>query len=128
MCWFGRYVDNRFLVFPRGFLQSHAFQSLVSPIFYRDPVVLEACDAGELLGCMVDIDAGTVEFRIPNESWQYRPINSAGSRRLNLAGFRSRSCLIKRQAFPKSVVRRQLQELVDMYTCFGFTRDDLQHA
>lgn len=128
MCWFGRYVDNRFLVFPRGFLQSPAFQSLVSPTFYRDPVILEACDAGDLLGCMVDIEAGTVEFRIPTESWQYRPINSAGSHRLNLAGFRSRSCLIKRQAFPKSVVRRQLKELTDMYMCFGFTRNDLQHA
>eukprot|EP00439_Symbiodinium_sp_Y106_P011130 s7285_g1.t1 len=85
MCWFGRYVDNRFLVFPRGFLQSHAFQSLVSPMFYRDPVVLEACDAGELLGCMVDIEAGTVEFRIPNESWQYRPVNGQ-QRRISEVG------------------------------------------
>ena len=30
---------------------------------------LEACDAGDLLRCMVDVEAGTVEFRIPNGSW-----------------------------------------------------------
>ena len=33
--------------------------------------------------CMVDIEAGTVELCIPN----YRPINSAGYRRLNLQVF-----------------------------------------
>ena len=50
-------------------------------MFYRDPVVLEACDAGELLGCMVDIEAGTVEFR----SWQYRPVNGQ-QRRISEVG------------------------------------------
>ena len=128
MCWFGRYVDNRFLVFPRCFLQREIFQSLVSPTFYREPVVLEACDAGELLGCMVDIHTGTVELRIPNEHWQYRPENSAGSKRLNLASYRSRTCLIKRQAYPRSVVRRQLQELSEVYTRLGFTRAELRNA
>ena len=96
-----------------SFTQGQAFQSRVSRIVCRDPVVLEACDAGDWLGCMVGIEAGTVEFRIPNDSWQYRPINSAEG--LNLAGFRSRSCFINQQVFPKSVVRRQLQELMDIY-------------
>ena len=104
------------------------FQSLVSPNFYRDPVCLEACDAGDVLGCVVDVEATTVEFRIPNETWQYRPVNSAGSRRVNLAGYRSRTCLIKRQSFPKSVVQKQLRELAGMYTRFGFTDDDLKRA
>ena len=79
MCWFGRYVDNRFLIFPRAYLHADAFQVLVSPTFYRHPVVLEACDPGELLGCLVDMDTCTVEFRIPKEAWQYRAAKSAGS-------------------------------------------------
>ena len=123
--WFGRYVDNRFMVFPREFLSEQSFQDVVSRDFYRDPVTLEPCDAGELLGCVVDITAGIVEFRIPEDAWQYWPLNSAGSRRLNLGSFRSRLCLIKRQAFPKHVVRRQLRALKDRYLAMGFTMQDL---
>ena len=36
--------------------------------FYRDPVVLEACEAGD----KVDFEADLIEFRISNGTWQYR--------------------------------------------------------
>ena len=98
---------------------------MVSPGFYREPVVLESCDEGDLLGCSVDIVAGTIEFKLPQEAWQYRPLNSAGSRRLNLGSFRSRKCLIKKQAYPKQVVRKQLSELEQRYLALGFTKRDL---
>ena len=125
LCWFGRYVDNRFLIFPREYLGDESFQALVSPRFYREPVVLESCDEGDLLGCSVDIVAGIIEFKLPQEASQYRPLNSAGSRRLNLGSFRSRKSLIMRQAFPKKVVRKQLRELEQRYLAMGFTKHDL---
>ena len=67
---------------------------------------------------MVDIEAGTVELCIPN----YRPINRAGYRRLNLQVFRFSIAVMLYQtaSFPKGVVRRQPKDSMDMY--------DLQHA
>ena len=121
LCWFGRYVDNRFMAFPRKFLSEQGCQDAVSRDSYRDPVILEPSDAGELLGCVVDATAGMVEFRPPKDAWQW-PLNSAGSCRLNLGSFRPHLRLIKRRAYDKHVVSRQLRALKDCYLSLGFTR------
>ncbi|CAE6970378.1 unnamed protein product [Symbiodinium sp. CCMP2592] len=71
-CWFLRYVDNRFLLFPRTCLKGDAFQKLVMPTFYGPPVMLEACNVEELLGCRVSVHDRRVTFDIPEENWQYR--------------------------------------------------------
>ena len=89
-CWFLRYVDNRYLLFPRCFLRRPAFSALVDPTFYGPPVVLEACEIEELLGCRVSVYDRRVDFHVPNEAWKYRVPQSAGSANANLASFRAR--------------------------------------
>ena len=59
-CWFLRYVDNA------------AFSALVDPTFYGPPVVLEACEIEELLGCRLSVYDRRVDFHVPNDAWNYR--------------------------------------------------------
>ena len=59
----------------------------------------------------MDVVAGLIELKLPRETWQYRLLSSAGSRRLSLGNLRSRKCLIKKQANAKQTIRKQLSEL-----------------
>ena len=127
-CWFLRYVDNRFLVFPRRLLETDAFQLLVSPNFYVPPVVLEPCEVDDLLGCRVSVHGRRVEFCIPQEGWKYRVPQSAGSANANLAGFRARVLIIVTQVYPKRDVKDQIRALSRTYLDMGFFRRELQRA
>ena len=46
-------------------LHGGSFQTLVMPTFYGPPVMLEACDVEELLGCHVAVHDRRVTFDIP---------------------------------------------------------------
>ena len=127
-CWFLRYVDNRFLLFPRQYLRSEAFSALVSPLFYRPPVVLETCEVDELLGCQVSVHERRVEYAIPHEDWKYRVPQSAGSANANLASFRSRVLIIATQVYPTQDVPQKIRELSRKYLELWFLADELQRA
>ena len=127
-CWFLRYVDNRFLLFPQRCLKNEAFQRLVMPTFYRPPVMLEACDMEELLGCRVSVHDRRVTFDIPAESWQYRVPQSAGSANANLASFRARVLIVATQVYPKQDVPAQIRALSHKYLELGFHRHELLRA
>ena len=127
-CWFLRYVDNRYLLFPRCFLRRPAFSALVDPTFYGPPVVLEACEIEELLGCRVSVYDRRVDFHVPNEAWKYRVPQSAGSANANLASFRARVLIIATQVYPKKDVPGQIRALSQKYLSLGFLRNELCQA
>ena len=54
-------------------------QEFLSPFFYRFPVELEPVDNGEFLGTILCADSRTLTFQQPKESFQFRPMNSAGT-------------------------------------------------
>ena len=67
-----RYVDNRFITFNQDFLTHIAFQTLIRPDFFGNPVELEPVDDMHLLGFDVDLNQRTITYIPPNASWKIR--------------------------------------------------------
>ena len=123
-----RYVDNRFIAFNHTFLTHVAIQTLIHPDFYGNPVELEPVDNMHLLGFDVDLHQRTITYMPQNASWKIRDHASAGSTRLRLSGFPSRTHLIRKYTYPSSAVERALAQLADLHVQKGHDLHMCQQA
>ena len=123
-----RYVDNRFCILPRRFLTHHAICDFSMEDFYGSPVLLERVpDDTDLLGFEVNLLKQTALYRMPQQSWQFRSPNAAGSVRILLSGLRARAALIRQQTWPSSMVEPTLHRLCAQYVSLGFKSSDVSN-
>ena len=123
--WLQRYVDNRFGIIQINLTNHQAYQSFSDLEFYQHPVLLETVPDLHFLGTNVNIMKRTVRVILPEEPWQIRPPQSAGSQSSLLSGFISRLHLILKNTFPKSLIRPDVRRLINLYVQAGFPRTTL---
>ena len=122
--WFRcRYVDNRLSLAAGALTFQQAVRKFQDTDFYRHPVCLEEVTDHKFLGFIINAQQRTLQFIMPQHTWQFRNPKSAGSVRLNLSGFRSRVSLIKRYTYPPSHVQQALRQLVQLYMQQGFSKN-----
>ena len=120
-----RYVDNRLLAIPKSFFRQTKWRILTELLFYGFPVELEKEPAMDFLGFRIDTVQGTVTYIQPSQPWQFRSIRSAGTIQSLLAGLNSRIHLIGRHTYPKAMINKSTQELLQIYQSVGYNYDDL---
>ena len=95
-------------------------RSFLSAYFYRYPVELEPVHNGEFLGTILHSGSRTLVFQQPTESFQFRPMNSAGALAHKMSAALARICLASRNCFPKSQAEQDVQILIDAYKTYGY--------
>ena len=130
LCFFTRYVDNRFCIVPDRLINDEAMKWFCKEDFYGPPVLLERVpDDLDLLGFEVDLKLLRVSYKIPKHTWQFRSPKSAGSTRVLLSGLRARASLIQQQTWPKSQIPKALRALCQVYFALGFSHKNIcKHA
>ena len=120
-----RYVDNRYMVYSPG-AEKHLLFTLWTDLeFYSRPILLEEVTSSELLGFNVDWQHRTITFLQPSALSKLRSVNSAGPRRIGIAGFHARALTIARLVRPRHLIAPQLSDLTQQYVWKGFTLREL---
>ena len=115
-----RYVDNRLVLCSEALAEEPFMQEFLSAYFYRRPVELEPVHNGEFLGTILDAGRRILVFQQPTESFQFRPMNSAGTLAHKMSAALARICLASRNSFPKSQAEQDVQILIDAYESYGY--------
>ena len=101
-------------------------QEFLSAYFYRHPVELEPVHNGEFLGTILNSGRRTLVFQQPTESFQFRPMNSAGTLAHKMSAALARICLASRNCFPRSQAEQDVQILIDAYKTYGYDPIELR--
>ncbi|CAE7764973.1 unnamed protein product [Symbiodinium sp. CCMP2592] len=86
---FLRYVDNRLILGPQKILLSSQLRRFCDPNFY-DGIQLETVSDHQWLGFTICAKTRSATFNLPEQPWQIRSPNSAGSWQLAASGYFSR--------------------------------------
>ena len=121
-----RYVDNRLVLCSEALAEQPFMQEFLSAYFYRHPVELEPVHSGEFLGTILRSGSRTLVFQQPTESFQFRPMNSAGTLAHKMSAALARICLASRNCFPKSQAEQDVQILIDAYKTYGYDPRELR--
>ena len=122
-----RYVDNR-LIFGDSRLKDLApYEELLDEGFYGKPIILETGPDQEFLGFMLETMPLELIYCGPTNISQVLSPYSASPPKVLLSGFRSRRHIVIKGAFPEYRVQQGLDQLIDLYTLAGFSREELLH-
>ena len=121
-----RYVDNRLVLCSEALAEQPFMQEFLSAYFYRHPVELEPVRNGEFLGTILHSGSRALVFQQPTESFQFRPMNSAGTLAHKMSAALARICLASRNCFPKSQAEQDVQILIDAYKTYGYDPIELR--
>ena len=121
-----RYVDNRLVLCSEALAEQPFMQEFLSAYFYRHPVELEPVHNGEFLGTILNSGCRTLVFQQPTESFQFRPMNSAGTLAHKMSAALARICLASRNCFPRSQAEQDVQILIDAYKTYGYDPIELR--
>ena len=120
-----RYADNR------AFLLSTLNQGndwrrlLLSLEFYGLPILLENVPGEELLGTTCSTQQGAITVRQPQDATLLRALQSVGSRKFDLSGFRARVLAIMRLTRPVALIRPQVGDSIEIYHGRNFPKQEL---
>ncbi|CAE7203288.1 unnamed protein product [Symbiodinium sp. CCMP2592] len=111
---FLRYVDNRLILGPQKILLSSQLRRFCDPNFY-DGIQLETVSDHQWLGLTICAKTRSATFNLPEQPWQIRSPNSAGSWQLAASGYFSRASLIRQYSWPPESRPGQLRRLKQLY-------------
>ena len=125
-----RYVDNRLIFGAIGDQRLRdltPYEVLLDEGFYGKPIVLETEPDQEFLGFMLETQPLELVYGGPTNISQVLSPFSASPPKVLLSGFRSRCHIVIKGAFPTYRVQQGLDQLIDLYTLAGFSREELLH-
>ena len=115
-----RYVDNRILLASQDVLRNSAFHEFAQLSFYGGSIQLEAVSDHRWLGFVISAPARTATYCQPEQPWQIRHPDSAGSWAARASGYHSRKALILKYTWPPGARQSQVARLRHLYIAKGF--------
>ena len=121
-----RYVDNRLIFGDKRLTELAPYEVLLDDGFYGKPIILETEPDQEFLGFMIETRPLELIYQGPTNISQVLSPFSASPPAVLLSGFRSRCHIVIKGAFPASRVQQGLTQLIHLYSCAGFPKEELQ--
>jgi len=120
-------VDNRLIFGDSRLTGLPPYEVLLDDGFYGKPIILVTEPDQEFLGFMLETKPLELIYQGPTNVSQVLSPFSASPPKVLLSGFRSRCHIVVKGAFLEFRVRKELDQLIHLYTLAGFPKKELHN-